>query len=118
LVSNNPVRGRYQSDNGVHMLRDACGTGRANAGKPAILFLPANNERILDSHRHVVELRKAGIADLNGDRIKACTEHGGVTLVGNSADKHSPQTEEAGLRQSFDHLASHLQGARQIGLAR
>jgi hypothetical protein len=38
LVSNNPVRGRYQSDNGVHMLRDACGTGRANAGKPAIIF--------------------------------------------------------------------------------
>ena len=73
---------------------------------------------ILDRHRDFMELRKVGVAGLHGDRIKACTEHGGVTLVGNGADEHSPHAEEAGLRQPFHHLASHRQRARQVGLAR
>lgn len=73
---------------------------------------------ILDSHRDFVELRKVSIAGLHGDCIKACTEHGRVTLVGNGADEHSPQAEEAGLGQCFHHLTGHRQRTRQIGLAR
>ncbi|WP_225670253.1 hypothetical protein [Bradyrhizobium hereditatis] len=65
-----------------------------------------------------MELRKVGIAGLHGDRVEACTEHGGVALIGNGADEHAPQAKEAGLRQLLHDLTSHLERTRQIGLAR
>jgi hypothetical protein len=54
-----------------------------------------------------MELRKVGVAGLHGRRVKPCTEHGGVTLIGNGADEHAPHTEEAGLCQTFHDLAGH-----------
>lgn len=57
------------------------------------------------------ELCKIGVAGLHGDRVEACTEHGGVTLIGNGADEHAPQSKEAGPRQLLHHLPSHRQGS-------